>query len=132
MEARWHVARRLNLRGMVAGGTLKDYHKHAHRMSPEAYVRAVERGELFCTNLSKQFRMGFKPIAIIPNYVGDPETLGYAAMIVWRNPDYNPERTPQRIYKRRYVVEMRNRPHHAAHTHGHDGHAGSAAASASV
>jgi GNAT superfamily N-acetyltransferase len=129
MEARWHVVRRLNLQGMVAGGTLKNYHRYAQRMSPEAYVRAVERGELFCTNLTKQFKMGFKAIAIIPNYVDDPDTLGYAAMIVWHNPDFHPERTPQRIYRRRYIVELQQRRHVV---HGHAGHAGNADASAGV
>ncbi|MDX2137789.1 MAG: GNAT family N-acetyltransferase [Chloroflexota bacterium] len=124
MEARRHVIRKLNLRGMVAGGTLKDYHRHHRTMSPQEYVAHVERGELFDTNISKQIRMGFKPIAVVPNYVDDPDTLGYAALIVWHNPDYHPERLPQRVRTPRVALALQHRkvsPHlHHGQTHHSD------------
>lgn len=117
MDARRHVIRKLNLRGMVAGGTLKDYHRYHKQMKPQEYVRRVERGEIFDTNITKQIRMGFKPVAIIPNYVDDPDTLGYAALIVWNNPDYHPERAPQRVRPPQYAFSLRDRkqPPHVQH-----------------
>jgi GNAT superfamily N-acetyltransferase len=120
MEARRHVIRKLNLRGMVAGGTLKDYHRHHKQYTPEEYVRRVVAGELFDTNLTKQLRMGFKPICVIPNYVDDPDTHGYAAMIVWNNPDYHPEREPERVYPTRRAIGLATRqpsPYHHTPTH---------------
>jgi ribosomal protein S18 acetylase RimI-like enzyme len=122
MDARRHVIRKLNLRGMVAGGTLKDYHRYHKRYSPQDYLRHVERGDIFDTNLTKQFRMGFKPIAIIPNYVDDPDTLGFAAMIVWNNPDYHPERLPERVRAPRLALSLRERkqPPYLHHGHSHN------------
>ena len=111
MDARWHVIRKLNLRGMVAGGALKDYHRYADRMPVDAYVRAVVRGDLFDTNLTKQIHMGFKIIAIIPDYVEDPDTLGYAALITWENPDYHPQRRAQRVGTNRTTIRLRPRKH---------------------
>lgn len=107
MDARWHVITKLNLRGMVAGGALKDYHRYARRMPVDTYVRAVVRGEIFDTNLTKQIHMGFKVIAIVPNYVDDPDTLGYAALITWENPNYHPERRPQRVVVKRTTIRLR-------------------------
>jgi len=109
MDARWHVIRKLNLRGMVAGGALKDYHRYADRMSVNAYVRAVLRREIFDTNLTKQIHMGFNVVAIIPNYVEDPDTMGYAALITWENPDYHPERVPQRVGVTQTTIRLRPR-----------------------
>jgi ribosomal protein S18 acetylase RimI-like enzyme len=103
MEARFNVARQLNLRGMVAGSAIIDYYQVAQQVSPEDYVRGVAEGRFFDTNLSKQIRKGFRPAALIPNYVDDPGTLGWGVVIVWDNPDYNPVFTlPMPVHAPRY------------------------------
>lgn len=91
MDARFAVAKALNLRGMVAGGTLMDYCQHAE-LSPAEYLEAVKAGRIFDGNVSKQIRKGFTPVALIPHYVDDPCALGWGAVIVWHNPDYDPSR----------------------------------------
>jgi GNAT superfamily N-acetyltransferase len=103
IEARFEVARRLNLRGMVAGSVLFSYHRHAEQYSPDAYLQAVISGEVFDMNLSKQMRKGFLPLVVIPNYVTDPEALGWGAVIVWHNPEYDPSRKSQRVRARSYT-----------------------------
>ena len=90
MEARFDVAKELNLRGMVAGSAIIDYYKYADTVAPEDYVRGVVEGRYFDTNLSKQLKKGFQAVACIPNYLPDPETRGWGVVIVWRNPGYNP------------------------------------------
>ncbi|HLU11822.1 MAG TPA: GNAT family N-acetyltransferase [Oceanobacillus sp.] len=109
MEARYETARRLNLRGMVAGSALVSYAKVAHLVSPEEYVRGVVEGRFFDNNLTKQLRKGFKVGALIPNYVDDKETLGWGAVIIWENPDYNPTAkvARRRIGARRYRMPLR-------------------------
>jgi GNAT superfamily N-acetyltransferase len=109
MEARYETARRLNLRGMVAGSALISYASVAEQVSPEEYVRGVVEGRFFDNNLTKQLRKGFKAGAIIPNYVLDEEALGWGAVIVWENPDYNPlTKVPRRrIGARRYRMALR-------------------------
>ncbi|MCS7072380.1 MAG: hypothetical protein NZM00_12815, partial [Anaerolinea sp.] len=62
----------------------------------EEYLQGVIEGRYFDGNVSKQIRKGFRPIALIPNYVTDPCSLGWGAVIVWDNPDYDPVRGPQR------------------------------------
>lgn len=89
MEARYAVARRLNLRGMVAGSAIIDYGKVAASVPVEQYVADVVAGRRFDANLSKQLHKGFRVHNIIPNYLeGDPRSAGWGVTIVWENPDF--------------------------------------------
>ena len=109
MEARYETARRLNMRGMVAGSALVSYASVAEQVSPEEYVRGVVEGRFFDNNLTKQLRKGFKAGAIIPNYVLDEEALGWGAIIVWDNPDYSPTRKIRnsRLTAQQYRMALR-------------------------
>jgi len=51
-------------------------------MTPEDYVNAVAKGDLFDPTLSKQLKVGFKVRGVLLDYAPDPETLGHAALIV--------------------------------------------------
>lgn len=107
MDARFDVLKQLNLRGMVAGSAIIDYHTAKH-LTPVQYVREVVAGVRFDTNLSKQLHKGFRVHNVIPNYITDEETLGYGVAIVWYNPDYRPTRTLARRAKpRRYEFSLR-------------------------
>jgi GNAT superfamily N-acetyltransferase len=108
MEARFDVAKALNLRGMVAGSAIISYHKVADQLSPEEYVGGVVEGKYFDANLSKQLRKGFRAGALIPNYLFDPETLGWGVVIVWDNPDYDPARVVTPVKPRRYHMTPRS------------------------
>jgi GNAT superfamily N-acetyltransferase len=91
MEARFATAKRLNLRGMVAGSALMSYPKVAASVSPADYVRGVVAGTYFDNNLTKQIKKGFTPLAIIPDYLPYPDPADtWGAVIVWHNPDYAP------------------------------------------
>jgi hypothetical protein len=90
MEARFGVAKRRNLRGMLAGSLPIDYYKVAGQMSIEQYVREVVTGKRFDSNLSKQLRKGFKVGPIIPNYADSWGSLDWGVTIVWDNPAYRP------------------------------------------
>ena len=86
--AREALARRLGLLRIRAGARLRDYHRHADRMSAEAYAAAVVRGEVVDRTLTFQLRRGFRVIGVISGYLRhDPESLGHAAVIEWVNPD---------------------------------------------
>ncbi|MCC6804023.1 MAG: GNAT family N-acetyltransferase [Anaerolineae bacterium] len=92
MEARFALAKALNLRGMVAGSAVISYAEAPDHVSPDEYVQGVIDGTYFDTNLTKQLRKGFRAVALIPNYLPDPETRGWGVVIVWENPDYDPAR----------------------------------------
>ena len=54
----------------------------------EAYVERVVAGELRDPTLSFQLHNGFEVLGVIKDYVEDPSCGGYAAAIVWWNPDF--------------------------------------------
>lgn len=84
--AREELVRRLGLLRIRAGARLRDYHRYAHKMTAEDYVKAVVNGRYSDRTLSFQLRRGFNVITVVRNYlVGDPESLGYAAIIEWIN-----------------------------------------------
>lgn len=90
MDARFAVARRRNLRGMIAGSLPIDYYKVADRVPIEQYVREVAAGKRFDSNLSKQLRKGFKVGPAIPEYSDSWRSLNWGVTIFWENPAYRP------------------------------------------
>ena len=88
-NARKTLCIRLNLRRIIAGGRLYNYHKYAKIMSAQEYAEKVVKGELKDPVLSSQLKNGFKFIKILPNYLYDKHSLNYASFIEWLNPTYN-------------------------------------------
>jgi GNAT superfamily N-acetyltransferase len=87
-EARKSLAMCLGLRRIRAGARLRGYHRVAADMSATEYAARVERGELRDATLSFQLKHGFRVIAVARGYLrDDPESLGYAAVIEWLNPE---------------------------------------------
>lgn len=87
-EGRRGLCKRLNLRRILAGGRISDYHKKADRMTPEEYVNAVVQGELSDPVLSFQLSEGFVVRGVLRNYILDPNSHNHASIIEWTNPDY--------------------------------------------
>ena len=86
--ARETLARELGLWRIRAGARLRDYHQYAGNMTAEEYAAAVVRGDLVDRTLTFQLRRGFTVLGVVANYLQhDPESLGYAAVIEWNNPD---------------------------------------------
>ncbi len=57
-------------------------------MSAEQYAIQVVQGALSDPTLTFQLRQGFEVLAVVSGYLQhDPESLGYAAVIEWMNPD---------------------------------------------
>ena len=84
--ARRTLARDLKLRRIRAGSRLRGYRQYAQVLTPVQYVVKVMRGEIGDPTLSFQLNQGFKVLAVAPGYLpGDPDSLGYAAVIEWLN-----------------------------------------------
>lgn len=87
-EARRRLAQRLGLRRIRAGARLRGYHRYADRMSVKEYVERVVGGELRDPTLTFQLNRGFRVLHVVSGYLkGDPESLGWAAVIEWLNPE---------------------------------------------
>ncbi|HEY6669162.1 MAG TPA: GNAT family N-acetyltransferase, partial [Candidatus Nitrosopolaris sp.] len=79
---------RLNLRRILAGGRLYNYHKYTSTMSAQEYAEKVVNGELKDPVLSFQLENGFKFIKVLSDYLYDKRSLNYASFIEWLNPQY--------------------------------------------
>lgn len=87
-DARSALVMQLGLRRIRAGARLRGYHRCAETMSAEHYVEAVVRGDVVDPTLSFQLNRGFHVLAVVSSYLRhDPESLGWAAVIEWLNPD---------------------------------------------
>jgi predicted amidohydrolase/ribosomal protein S18 acetylase RimI-like enzyme len=87
---RKQLCEELNLKGIVFGGRIPRLKRRLHRHgSVEAYVSAVQEGKLRDPVLSFQLRNGFEVLGILKGYTAeDPDSLGYAVHLLWRNPAY--------------------------------------------
>ena len=62
-------------------------------MPIELYAKKVLWGDQFDPVLSFQLREGFRFCGIMKNYIPeDDESSGNASLIVWLNPDHDPQR----------------------------------------
>jgi GNAT superfamily N-acetyltransferase len=77
----------LRLKRVVGGGRLWGYHEHASRMTPEAYVASVLRGQLRDRVLGSQVKAGFRVRGVLADYLKDPRSCNYATLLEWVNPE---------------------------------------------
>ena len=93
-DMRKQVCRDLNLAGIVAGGVIPGYADHKAEMSAADYVAKVSAGELYDATLTMQIANGFEARGVIADYITDPAVDNWASLIVWENPDHNPDAAP--------------------------------------
>jgi GNAT superfamily N-acetyltransferase len=75
-------------RGIIAGGSLPGFFEHKRTLSIQDYVAKVVSGELHDPTLTFQLGNGFEVRGILENYLEDEADDGWAALIVWENPEY--------------------------------------------
>jgi len=85
-QARKELVRKLGLKRIVIAGRMPGYGEVSSQMTPETYMEKVSKGERTDPVLTPQFRNGFQPLKVLPNYFPlDKESLGYAVLLEWRN-----------------------------------------------
>ena len=80
--ARQELVWRRGLKGQVTGGMLRGYGAVKHEMSAEDYYAGVVAGRLKDATLSMQLGLGFEPRALLKDYLNDPVSDNYSALIV--------------------------------------------------
>jgi Acetyltransferase (GNAT) family len=84
---RRNLTESLKLRRIRAGARLRGYHSCCGEVKPEEYVKEILGGVRQDPTLSFQLQEGFHVLAVVPHYLSDdPESMGYAAVIEWLNP----------------------------------------------
>ena len=92
-EARKELCQNLNLRAIMAGGRIPNYKNHAHEMSPQRYIEAVKRKDIYDPILTFQLSNDFEVKQVLKGYLPeDKESQGYATLLEWFNIYYEPEK----------------------------------------
>lgn len=92
-DERKDLCEKLNLKGILIGGRLPNYHKYSHEMSPRTYINKVRTKEIHDPVLNFQLANNFHVVKVLKNYlVGDTESEEYAALMRWNNIYYSQKR----------------------------------------
>ncbi|MGB5221801.1 MAG: bifunctional GNAT family N-acetyltransferase/carbon-nitrogen hydrolase family protein [Polyangiales bacterium] len=90
-DERKELAQRLNLRGIIFGGRMPNYGRHASEMSPQEYLAKVLRKEIRDPVIVAQIANGFVAREVIEDYLpSDTASSGHAVLMEWRNPTFIP------------------------------------------
>ncbi len=122
-DARKDLAVRLNLKSIVIGGRIPNYHKYSEEMTPREYVEEVMAQNIYDPVLTFQLMNGFVLKRINNNYLKDDfNSMKYATLMEWSNIDYRPmtKRTyktsfPVRVFVVQYMMKQINSFHDFAH-----------------
>lgn len=85
---RKEMVRRLNRRGMVAGGMIPGYQEVEDDLTAEEYIADVVAGRRHDPTLTFQLESGFAVRGLLPGYVDGTAGGGIATLLVWENEDY--------------------------------------------
>jgi predicted amidohydrolase/ribosomal protein S18 acetylase RimI-like enzyme len=113
-DARKEVCESLNLRSIIAGGRMPNYHTYSDRMKPREYIDKVKTKEIYDPVLTFQLSNDFHVKKVITGYLPqDTESKAFATLIQWHNVYYDPKETiigSKKTYARIGVVQwqMRN------------------------
>lgn len=85
-DYRKELCEKLNLKGIVFGGRIPNYHKYAADISPKAYIEQVRKKDIHDPVLDFQMSNDFHPVKILKGYLeGDKESEEYAVLLEWDN-----------------------------------------------
>ncbi len=87
-DARKKMVRERGLKRLLTGGRIPGYSKVAKQMTAQEYVAEVVRGKRTDATLSFQLANGMVVLDVVPAYLEDPESAGFATLLEWLNPEY--------------------------------------------
>ncbi|MBI1341414.1 MAG: GNAT family N-acetyltransferase [Terrimonas sp.] len=114
-DARKKVCESYNLRAIMAGGRIPNYHKYAEKLTPREYIEKVKKRTIHDPTLSFQLANDFQIKKVMQNYLPDDnESMGYATLLVWYNVFYERATSPIKEKKesvRIGVIQWQMRPY---------------------
>lgn len=94
----------LNLKAIVFGGRIPQYHLYADHLSPKDYIIKVQNKEINDPVLNFQLSNDFRPIRILKNYLeGDSDSHDYAVLLQWNNIFYEKPSKKQPTYSKTVI-----------------------------
>ncbi len=99
-DYRKELCEKLNLKGIVFGGRIPNYHQYGSQMTPRQYIDKVKKKEIHDPVLDFQMSNDFHPVRILKGYLrGDKESQEYAVLLEWDNVYYEKKRNKAAIKK---------------------------------
>ena len=90
-EYRKDLCEKLNLKAIMFGGRIPNYHKYADQMRPKEYIDKVRQKEIYDPVLTFQLSNDFHVRKVMRNYLpNDEESKHYACLLQWDNIYYQP------------------------------------------
>jgi predicted amidohydrolase/GNAT superfamily N-acetyltransferase len=112
-DARKELAKKHNLRRIIIGGRLPNYHKYKSTLSIDEFVEKVLNRSLYDPVLTAQLSNGFTLKRLLPNYLpSDEESCGYATLLEWVNYNHETKKdvSSQGHYVRVSAIQYQMRP----------------------
>ncbi len=90
-DFRKQLCKHMNLKAIMFGGRMPNYHKYAEKIGAQAYINKVQAQELEDPVVNFQLSNEFKPVGILNGYMpGDPGSNEHAVLMQWINDDFQP------------------------------------------
>ena len=103
-DARKNLAKHYNLKRILIGGRLPNYHKYQAKMNVNEYVDSTMEKRVYDPVLTAQLANGFTLKQVLPNYLpNDTESCGYATLLEWTNFHYKNHNVNNQINYSPYV-----------------------------
>lgn len=104
-EYRKELCEKLNLKAIMFGGRIPNYHKYADKMRPKEYIEKVRSREIYDPVLNFQLSNDFHVRRVIRNYLpNDEESMHCACLLQWDNIYYQPP--TERLIERKPNVRI--------------------------
>lgn len=104
-DYRKELCERLNLKGIVFGGRIPNYHQYSDKITPRQYIDKVRNKEIHDPVLNFQMSNDFHPSRIMRGYLeGDKGSQEFAVLLRWYNVYY--EKTSTKAAKNKTIVRL--------------------------
>ncbi len=113
-DARKELCESKNLRSIVFGGRIPNYHNHSEEMTPKEYIQKVKQKDIYDPVLTFQLSNDFHVKKILKKYMtGDHESMDYATLLQWDNVYYEENLKNRRLkrYVRLGLIQWQMRPY---------------------
>jgi len=114
-EYRKELCETLNLKAIMFGGRIPNYHEYSDKLRPKEYIQKVHKKEIYDPVLTFQLSNDFHVRKVMTNYLpNDEESKHYACLLQWDNIYYQTPSTdfiPQKSSIRLGLVQWQMRTH---------------------
>jgi len=96
-DYRKELCENLNLKSIIFGGRMPNYHRYADKISPKQYITKVKSKQIEDPVLNFQVSNDFHPVRVLKGYLeGDKASGEFAVLMEWDNIYYTkPEKKPK-------------------------------------